>query len=1220
MASRQTTAYNVPYNPQDWGPVGVNAAQAPYPRSSNVHRVPSHRRSQTGWSGTLCIVCPTNVSAIDAPVSPPPPPYSPPSNRSQVSQGYPTSSPNAGVTATTNLPHHLARASEFDGGENQRHSTHRQRPQSMIYSTDAPSHRQSLPPPPAQDLSGVRSISQSRVDNYYEPRSVASHRSRTSIERYEQPLQSPSFRDPAYEASSGQLELPSRPPASRRAASAGAAVGNNTGSPASHQRTSSPSNSGWEPGMPLPPPPPGPPPTRRSVSVSGSSESSSAQTVYGLGRTTRARPPPLMGTGLDSIPPTPADWTDEEYLSHRPSSQTSLHIDTAKATAAPIPTDDPDSNEYRSQRTPGSGGLFRSSAIREPSAKGIRERRIERRNRQSQTFDDMSAVSTSGNPWADTLEKIKPTNLVLPEPHNSPDQARQSNSARCTPRTPRSLGSDGQYSVSRSRASSTGLFSNKSSYSTPKPEASAFAHTPPFSPGGDSSNKFGQEASHMVPPKALPTPPLNSGKGTRPRSRAPSRGPEERPVSHILHLPNDTLSAIQPLSPRRLPISQTTQQASLESIIKQDIEFIHEASERHRRAIEQEAAAFNEAEAMRVFTEFILTESRIRRERYAAVWDSVSVGIDDVRSNLFDVSLEQGTASSSKPTRLSLEIPTTRPGRPESAWWNNYQPCLSPIASLSMSNDEMSSRGRAPSRWWESKTGSSSEGGERKVQRSKRESKYMGLPRDSMHWDQEQTPSKADDAGANYTGQYDTYGPDEYPPEKVGWHEETNRSGDAARGDGTGNIMTAQKLDVSRLITLPPPYPRHYPAVNNSHPDLVSYRTTVRSITDLSEIKSTRQRYKDDAERMSHEHQDQVKEGRRQFKSNIQSQIQEGSLTFAEAAEAEAAMIVEETQSERELAKRELVAYQEIVLKPMSAILNDRIERATACIDELSSRLFDDAQHETPDQTQEEGDEKPELLEKLTQVKWLFEAREQLHRESFELVSDRDEKYKTVALLPYLQNKNEDKLRETQAFFAKDAKDRRLQYETQAFSRLEAFLDVIEQNVVRGVEVQLSAFWDIAPSLLALVQQVPDNLRNFEVQIPVNEYEENPNYHTHPLQYLYTLLSHAEKSSYQYIESQTNLLCLLHEVRSAVMRANRNLADAERIWQGESEETVRRETQETRADEEIALTTDLKDKVATVEGQWTEALGSQIQGLRERVRKQLMAEDGWEDLEQLEQE
>ena len=87
----------------------------------------------------------------------------------------------------------------------------------------------------------------------------------------------------------------------------------------------------------------------------------------------------------------------------------------------------------------------------------------------------------------------------------------------------------------------------------------------------------------------------------------------------------------------------------------------------------------------------------------------------------------------------------------------------------------------------------------------------------------------------------------------------------------------------------------------------------------------------------------------------IQSQIQEGSLTFAEAAEAEAAMIVEENERERVMVKRQLDTYQEIVLKPMHIILADRISRATACIDKLSSMLFDDAQRDTPDSTAGRG-------------------------------------------------------------------------------------------------------------------------------------------------------------------------------------------------------------------------------------------------------------------------
>lgn len=500
----------------------------------------------------------------------------------------------------------------------------------------------------------------------------------------------------------------------------------------------------------------------------------------------------------------------------------------------------------------------------------------------------------------------------------------------------------------------------------------------------------------------------------------------------------------------------------------------------------------------------------------------------------------------------------------------------------------------------------------------------MGLPREALqkgHNDYSHGKQAIPQSGED-PAHYDLYGADEYPPEKVGWHEEPAPPPDpdiAAGYEFVARFQEPPKMDVSRLITLPPPYPRHYPAVNNNHPDLVSYRTLVRAISDLSEIKSMRQQHDSDVDRIVQEHQERTKDSRQQFKDNIQYQIQHGSLSFAEAAEAEAALVLDENKLDRALTKQELDLYVTSVLDPARAILSDRISRATACIEEMSSKLFDDARHGTPDQTQEEGDEKPELLEKLTQLKWLFETREVLHREKYDLVNTRDEKYRAVVLLPYRQKANADKIRETNAFFHQDGLDRRAQYEAEALGRLESFLNVIEENVVRGVEVQLSAFWDIGPSLVALVQQIPMELHGFEVRIPANEYEENPSYHRHPLQYLYLLLSHAEKSSYQFIESQINLFCLLHEVKSAVMRANCKLMEAERVRHGEPEDEVRREMLDSRANEDRSLTADLKDKVATVECQWTEALGSQIQDLRERVKMQLMEEDGWEELERLEQ-
>ncbi|KAG2419532.1 hypothetical protein HFD88_004328 [Aspergillus terreus] len=1021
---------------------------------------------------------------------------------------------------------------------------------------------------------------------------------------------------------------PMRPPASRRAVSAGPIVGSASTSRATSQsRSRSPPTQSWEPGMPLPPPPPGPPPAARSQSTSGLSASSSRHSQAPK-RTTKTRPPPVHGTGLDSIPPTPAGWVDES-TGNRQKDKAPLTIDTASVSMARQHADDLDTGErYNVPQSSTSGGLFRSPAIRDSSAKGIRERRIERRNRRSHVFDDFSAISTNSNPWAEALDQVRPSNLVLQEGHDTPDSATQQASVRDTPRSNYSAGSDGPQTTSRSRASSTGLFSNRSSFSTPRAEPSPcvpparYAQTPPFSPGTE-KQAHSKGAPQSLPPRALPTPPLQSGQDARPPSRPESRG--DRPVSHILHLPNDDSAPMaSPLPPRRL---STGQGPSLDSIVHQDVQFVHNATQRHKTFIEKEANAADEAEALNIFMEYIIGESQIRRERYAKLWDTGTMNLEDVRRKIFE--MPPKPAPEPQTGRPSLSRQSSRGGpprldipqsRPESAWWSNYKPCLSPIASLSMSNDEMSSRGRAPSRWWESK--SSSEGGERRIQRSKRESKYMGLPLEALQWTQSRVPSDAGNPGHGYevTQQPVSYGPDEYPPEKVGWHEDPASSEYASTvGHASyGHTKEHHKMDVSRLITLPPPYPRHHPAVNNSHPDLVTYRTVVRSISDLSEVKATRQRHNSEIETLRRSHQERLREGRRAFKANIQSQIEQGSITFAEAAEAEAALIVEENQMERELVKQELDTYQEAVLTPLHTVLTDRIDKATACIDELQSKLFDDAQHGTPDQTQEEGDEKPELLEKLTQLKWLFEARELLHREMYELVSDRDEKYKAVVLLPYKQKANEEKIRDTNAFFVKDALDRRVNHEASALARLESFLDVVEGNVARGVEIQLSAFWDIAPSLVALIEQIPADIDGFQIRIPPNEYEENPSYHRHPLQYLYTLVSHAEKSSYQYIESQINLFCLLHEVKSAVMRAHCKLVEAERTRQGEPEEIVRREMQESQADEERALTNDLKDKVATVEGQWAEALGSEIQGLRERVKEQLMQEDGWEDLEQLE--
>lgn len=669
--------------------------------------------------------------------------------------------------------------------------------------------------------------------------------------------------------------------------------------------------------------------------------------------------------------------------------------------------------------------------------------------------------------------------------------------------------------------------------------------------------------------------------------------------------------------------------------------FKRRAIERHRVFAETEAMAKTDQEKLEGFVQFVITETKIRRERYAKAFDDMgpdtSMFSDDILNALFDGDTA-GTTQGLRSQRVSFSSRCEPPSpvsatsgaqrRPDSAWWNGYVPALSPIASMSISTgfDEMDSRGRAPSRWWESNSGRSMHDGvSRGVERTKRESKYMGVPRAFRESPQlgvresASSPSNMSGVTAGPSGQV-TYGQNEYPPEKVGWHAQDSPLPPPPPNPPTPRSAPftpdPRKLDVSRLVTLPPPYPRHYPAVNNNHPDLASIRTVVRSLSDLCDAADTKERYVSKNSMLREEAQQKASNRRSMLRGQIRGRIDAGTMSYAEAAEEECKLDEEESQREKQRKQAEFDEYQNSVVSPLHARFSEQITKATASFDQLSSRLFNDAQERSPNLTQEEGDEQPELLEKLTQLKWLFETREQLHREVYDLLSERNDKYKAIVVLPYQQSRNESKLSEAEAFFAKDAQDRKLTFDQETLKRFEAFNDVVEANVVRGVEVQLSAFWDIAPSLLHVLQKIPFNLQGLDIQIPPDEYDENPSYDEHPLQYLYSLLSHAQKSTYQFIESQTNLLCLLHEVKSGVMNARCSVLRTQRVVAGERMETVEKDVMEVKGEEGERLTRDLKEKVGIVDGLWEEALGGEMEGVKGRVREWLMDRGGWDEEEE----
>ena len=775
----------------------------------------------------------------------------------------------------------------------------------------------------------------------------------------------------------------------------------------------------------------------------------------------------------------------------------------------------------------------------------------------------------------------------------------------------------------------------------------------PKSDGSSASSGHARAVSQSTinPITNVLTPPYTPAVGNKssedmskkPPLKVPGSSTSDRPISHLLHQPVEHSSAMPaPLTPSRPPSS-----GSAKTSARLDA-FSLQAIERHRSFIEREATATTDEERLELFANFMVHESRLRRDRYSTAYNAMAGDIVDLTRDMWRSYMRQGKRAATPSTSMSSFDPTipswASDGQPVSAHGNNassassfgdftpetdagsnyeagesiersdsrqwgeaFKPSLSPIPSMAVSTvpDESSSRGRQPSRWWEqSQSGSGSIGKPDRIQKTLRETKYMGVNPASL---------QESDKSSGHTGstpgpstQTFEYGPDEYPPEKVGWHERVDFETPVATPSRSRKPSTpgTTPLDVSRLVTLPPPYPRHHPAVNNNHPILSDLRNEHRTLADNSKIREIRDTYLDEDFVITRQQQEAAKERRNQLRSGIQEKIAGGTISFAEAAQAEADFDAEEAERGKANARSNFDVFEASVAHPLNSILTEKLEKANASISQLRAELESRNQISDPNQAQEEGDEQPERLEKLTLLKWLFEAREQLHKEMVDLHADRSAKYSEVILTPYRIAKLQAKVDEATSFFTRDERERQTTFAKDSLKRFEDLQRIMEVNVSRGVEDQLSAFWDIAPGLLEVIQYVPADMTTLGIQIPEQEYDENPAYNEHPLQYLSSLLSHAQKSAYQFIESQTNLLCLLHEVRTATTNSGLRVLEIQR---------GKTANEEARRKQEEKLTRDLQEKVGEVERQWREALGEGLEETKGRVRVFLEWSGGWEE-------
>ncbi|KFZ08435.1 hypothetical protein V501_05962 [Pseudogymnoascus sp. VKM F-4519 (FW-2642)] len=675
--------------------------QTPYTPASGVRQYNPQQ-----WGGAQTGYSPDNgrysPSPSDVVMAPAPPPYSPPRSHNSATSFSPLDSATSASPLNRGSPGGPAYrpspevpAAAFPPPPPTSRTRSRDRTQPLLSHLGNVFHRKPTTPEVPEPSRQRGSIDISRDQ-------PSSSRPRGSVDIRDQP--SSSHRPPPLNLEPSTEAFPvivaeQRPPASRRAVSA-SAIGTPTG-PSSRSRNSSTSR--WAPGMPLPPPPPGPPPQSGSRSQS----LSRPEGVDPIVSPPTRRPAPISTLG--PVPPTPAGWVDSPRMvpgAPRPRSPLppgALHLDTSSVSS---------SGHTESNSGSSSSGLTRAHAVRgEP--KSIRERRSESRSGKAVAIEE-----PSNNPWA---EAITPADIMVPPmtvlgrrpevTKSNPSSARSFHN-QDTPNSSRTPNYQSQNTPNSSRTLShvtprlSDIQQPESRGSTPRPLNSANrteAPTPPFSPAQYPSRNSYQGHNPNIPPKSLPTPPPIS------RRRADS---SPRPISHILHTPLKDQGMPVPLSPKRAPSRQSPSPAA-ES-------FSRAALQRHEQFILREASANTDEERIRLFADFIVSESRIRRELYTSAIDAMGSEVLELTRDLFRPYTHSkrssfGSHSSTAEHKGLSGLPPLQTGpidsapssassmgsagpgsRPESTWWTGYMPSLSPIPSMSASQaqEESSSRGR----------------------------------------------------------------------------------------------------------------------------------------------------------------------------------------------------------------------------------------------------------------------------------------------------------------------------------------------------------------------------------------------------------------------------------------------------------------------------------------------------------------------------------------------
>ncbi|EPS38970.1 hypothetical protein H072_7270 [Dactylellina haptotyla CBS 200.50] len=583
--------------------------------------------------------------------------------------------------------------------------------------------------------------------------------------------------------------------------------------------------------------------------------------------------------------------------------------------------------------------------------------------------------------------------------------------------------------------------------------------------------------------------------------------------------------------------------------------FYHEAIERHTDMILSEATAPNDEKRLNVFVDFVLEEARMRGEMYNSALGILGAGL-----SLFP---------SDDPQYMTPEEQVAEFERREyeKRVIDEFATCSTPTGSSLKRRQTIKEQKARAGEYLENRRSRSNPSTPREP---KRASWFENAAVDTK---MESEPELS------------------YPPEKVEVR--------------TSPVIEASLLDIQPLLAIVPPYPRQFPASDNSHPSLQKTRKAIADLKDLKVIHKLKFDFTTTVPRIQDENAADARARKATHQDYIQRLFNEGRVTYEEMDRLTAEFERKEGDKKAEELQKEFDRFREEVVSPSHTELMDRIDKATSIMDSIQTDISSSAKANIGIR------EGPELLEKLNIMRTLFETREILYGEINSLIIDRDKRYKEVTIAPYLNEGDTEGIKEAEEFFADAAKQTKVTADKEAVERAKSFLDKVEKDVITGVESEVSNFWDVAPVLTGLLDKIPSELSNFKPIVPEDELYGNPNYRRFPLLYLKKKLDYVGNSIYQHAQAQMRLLDFSVEITLLWTNAKWALGDSERVLAGEEEQRAVWQVERQKKEEEVRQTKNWEEKVKIVQEEWSQSVGNKLSDIKKRIIDQLSQQEGW---------